>query len=248
MSAIFLTGSSLSLSLAFADGVFEGNGNIPFATDLDFLTERLWFKLNKGFGGDVVKPASFDPYIKAKIVLSSILSKSVSKVYSDMSEQYKDGKLNSENLAYLYAEIRNVPTNPDDVSNDTSYLSSDFLSDKYINDVIRSRQELEAKAIQGEEFKKKYFRETYEKKQLLLKPHKKNAFMTHFSIILLMVILLLVVIFLPLLFQSESDSLFTKLAYAWSAILTIISLVNAKKMNMYARKVAVSRYKKRKIK
>lgn len=59
VAAIFLTEKWLTRSVAFSEEVYEGKAVVPFATNIDFLTERLWFKLKKGFGQHST-PHSFD--------------------------------------------------------------------------------------------------------------------------------------------------------------------------------------------
>jgi hypothetical protein len=68
VASIFLTESWLPQRISFSDAIFEGNGSIPFATNIEFLTEKFWFKLDKGLGGKNGKPASFDPIIRARQV------------------------------------------------------------------------------------------------------------------------------------------------------------------------------------
>lgn len=48
--------------------------DIPFAKDIDFITNKFWFKLKKGFSNKSSLPKSFDVVTKAQIILSSQLN------------------------------------------------------------------------------------------------------------------------------------------------------------------------------
>lgn len=52
---LLLSGTKNTLLIAWDEGI-KPNGNVPLASNLSFLTNKLWFKLNKGFGiGDYPK-------------------------------------------------------------------------------------------------------------------------------------------------------------------------------------------------
>jgi hypothetical protein len=149
VSAIFLTESWLPQRMAFSEQIFEGNGAIPFATNIEFITEKLWFKLNKGFGGNSKKPASFDPIIRAKLTISAQISRSVSSIYRSLSEQYADGRVTQEEVAMIHHEIYTTPSRPEDISADTISITQELLTDHYIDRIIREKRILERDALYG---------------------------------------------------------------------------------------------------
>lgn len=174
VAAIFLTDSWLPQRIAFSKHVFEGNGAIPFATNLEFMTEKLWFKLNKGFGGNS-KPASFDPIIKAKITIASQISRSISNIYKSISEQYKAGKIDNDELAIIHHEIYNAPSTPDDVSIESISMSHEFLDESYIEKVIKEKSLLEKDAAKGRQAVNELRKIRHQQKQERLLPLKRVA-------------------------------------------------------------------------
>ncbi|WJG09388.1 hypothetical protein [Aliiglaciecola sp. LCG003] len=151
ISSIFLTESWLPQRMAFSSCVHDGNGAIPFATNIEFLTEKLWFKLNKGFGGKSKMPISFDPVIRAKMTISNQISKSVSSIYRDLSDKYAKGKVDKDVLARIHHEIYKAPSRPEDVSIASISMAHDFLNDSYIEKVINEKHLLEKQASDGQQ-------------------------------------------------------------------------------------------------
>ena len=149
VSAFFLTGSRLPLKLSFSPKILDKEGSIPFATNIDFLTEKLWFKLNKGFGGKGSRPSSFDSVIRAKIILSSQVRKSISSHYRELTEKYSIGEIDKDILAYMFHEMSESPRNPDDFTLDEESILSDVLNDDFIQKTIKEKSILEKSAIEG---------------------------------------------------------------------------------------------------
>ena len=46
IAAIFMTENHLTQAVAFSDGIYPGNRAVPFSTNIEYLTERLWFTVN----------------------------------------------------------------------------------------------------------------------------------------------------------------------------------------------------------
>jgi len=69
---ILLSGNIKTLKIAFESSIFE-RFKIPLATNLNFVINRFWFKLNKGFSNKDF-PSSFSVLTKSQIILSKILN------------------------------------------------------------------------------------------------------------------------------------------------------------------------------
>ncbi len=199
VAAIFLTESWLPQRIAFSDPVFEGNGAIPFATNIEFITEKLWFKLNKGFGGKSKKPASFDPIIRAKLTISSQISRSVSSIFRSLSEQYDKGLIDKDVVARIHHEIYRAPSRPDDVSVEAISMAQEFLNENYIEKVVKEKSLLEREASEGRQAIDKLKEIKYEQKQNKILPLKKIArrqycalrFLTYITLPILALVLLI---------------------------------------------------------
>lgn len=121
---ILLTGNYKTLQVAWSDEIKKNSG-VPLATTVSFLTNKFWYKLNKGFGGDNY-PKSFDIIIKAKMLLSSMLNDSVSSKYDQLQSDFRTGKLTEEQALATIVELRKQSLKPEEINeNDiTSVLNT----------------------------------------------------------------------------------------------------------------------------
>jgi hypothetical protein len=101
---ILLSDSAKLLNIAFNEKI-KPVGNIPLATNLHFLTNRFWLKLNKGFG-NADTPKSFSVITKAQIALSSHVNAKMSDRYTETQLKFKNGELNEEQAKILLADFR----------------------------------------------------------------------------------------------------------------------------------------------
>lgn len=114
---IILTANSVILKLAFTEGMYN-KGEVPKATDVDFLINRFWFKLNKGFGKGLT-PKTIDIVTRARIVLSFMASDNVSRLFDEVCDRYENGKISREEATALIASLRNYSVTPDEIDQDT---------------------------------------------------------------------------------------------------------------------------------
>lgn len=115
---ILLTGNSVTLKVAFND-LLKDIGHVPLATHLSFLTNKFWFKLNKGFGKTNL-PKSFDIISKSQMVLSKVLSDTVGDKYNQLQEQFKNGVITEEQVKSRLLDLRNQVRRPEDIKNDVA--------------------------------------------------------------------------------------------------------------------------------
>lgn len=131
---ILLTGNNTTLKV---DSSFKENGYVPYATTLDFMTNRIWRKLNKGFG-DNNYPKSFDVVTKAQIVLSSHVADSVSKDFEDLKQKLSNGSITKEVAARALVDLKIQVLKPEEINaeNTTPALLT-------ISDIERAKRELD---------------------------------------------------------------------------------------------------------
>ena len=143
---IILTANSAILKLAFTEGMYK-KGEVPKATDVDFLINRFWFKLNKGFGKGLT-PKTIDMVTRARIVLSFMASDNVSKIYDEVCDRYENGTINREEATALIASLRNYSVTPDEIDEKTISSEINELNDFDITKKIEEmkREEIERKA------------------------------------------------------------------------------------------------------
>lgn len=185
ISHILVTRNSLTIKLAFNEK-FKQNGTVPLATSLNWITNRFWFKLNKGFG-DGKFPISFDIISKAQIILSSDLNKSIGEVYDELLRKYKAGEITEEYVRAAIVELRSQVRKPEEIDfNDVSPIL-DALSENNLEVFIKEqelardefkKQSIENMRLQGDlqtsENEKKAFRIKLDQKQKEMCEIKKN--------------------------------------------------------------------------
>lgn len=112
VNCIFITGTRTILDIS--RNLARETKAVPLAVSLDFMTNKFWFILNKGFGGESI--ATFDVITKAQIVLSWRLNDSVSKAYDKLKEEYGEGNLDEDTATQTIAELRQRILRPEQIS------------------------------------------------------------------------------------------------------------------------------------
>lgn len=146
--AILVSGKNLSRNLAWHSKVMQTEGAIPFSTDLDYLTERFWFKLGKGFGGNTKSLVSFDIVARAQIILSTQVSSKVSGEFKELIRRVETGQMQTNDANFIIADLKTKTIKPEDLSADSIENLSEFLDVDSIEAGIRTRRLLEEKAAE----------------------------------------------------------------------------------------------------
>ena len=161
---IFLTGNRFALFLAHQSKVKFEADDIPFAKDIDYITNKFWFKLKKGFSDKSSLPKSFDIVTKAQIILSSQLNQSVYQEYKKIQDQVKKGTLTTEDAIKISYELREKPNKPEEILIENIDNSLEFLNnDTYFEDLFREKEK-----------KEQVFQETLRKNEELLNEIKRR--------------------------------------------------------------------------
>jgi len=212
---LYLTENGFAKYLAHADTVKFSNYDIPFAKDLDFIISKFWFKLKKGFNNKSELPKSFDVVTKAKLIISSHISSSLSKHYDRLQVEFKDGRLTEEQALELSVNLKEKSDSAEEINYQNIDTSLNFLNDE---DVIerflrektkkdelfeQTKQEKESlstelkkyqdreKLLELEEAEKKYekARKYFAKEQWKTLKKQKNSDARYYLLILLITIL-----------------------------------------------------------
>lgn len=245
IASIFLTESWLPQRMAFSSHVHDGNGAIPFATNIEFITEKLWFKLNKGFGGKSKKPISFDPIIRAKMTISNQVSKSVSNIYRDLSDKYARGEVDKDVLARIHHEIYKAPSRPEDVSIASIAMAHDFLNESYIERVINEKHLLEKQASDGQQAIAELATLKHQSALQKRAPFKAIARRQYAWLrILTYVIIPLALIYAMLSLYSPSDSALSIIFGLASFVSLVISIFRPKKIDSFYWRLSKYWYRK----
>ena len=150
---IFLTGNRAAMFYAFNTKVKFGEKDTIYATDIDFITNRFWFKLKKGFSNSDGLPKSFDVVTNAQIVISSLINRSVSKRYEELLVDLKTGNITKEQAIDLSYTLREKPSKPEDVTLDSIENNLQLIDDESFEKHLREKETLLRLVNEGNEAK-----------------------------------------------------------------------------------------------
>ncbi len=250
---IYVTGNRFALYLAHQNKVKFKDEDIPFAKDIDYITNKFWFKLKKGFSDKNTLPKSFDVVSKAQTILSSQLNQSVFQEYQKLQKQLKDGSLTKEEAMERSYELREKPNKPEEITIENIDSSLDFLTnDTYYEDLFREKEKKEIllretqqqnEALKNEierrdgiELQKKLIQKAEQKNELKLSNQNRNwnayknqqRLNSFYSVCVMLLTALPIIIGFMLRANKKlsdwMDSLGTKQYWIW-AILSIVFLV-----------------------
>ncbi len=140
-----------------------------FAVTIDKITNILWFKMGCGFGKNVY-PLNVDIALKARIVLSTTISKKAEKVYNEIKEQFRNGEITREQLAARVITLRNKPTLPEELEGDNIEENLDFSAEymsRYEEEVFKNKATLKEQKKLIKEIEEKNFEEITKKDSLI---------------------------------------------------------------------------------
>jgi len=101
------------LKIAFESSIFE-RFKIPLATNLNFIINRFWFKLNKGFSNKDF-PSSFSVLTKSQIILSKILNDNIGEKFDDLQKKYQKGEITKEDAVNRINDLRINAKKPEEI-------------------------------------------------------------------------------------------------------------------------------------
>lgn len=231
-NSILASGKNISRSLACHPQVLQMENSVPFSTDLEYLTERIWFKLGKGFGSGVKTLAAFDVVARAQLVIATQISSKVSSDYKSLISKVSSGELSTNDASYIVSDLKSRPVKPEELNADNIEIISEYLDNDSIEANVRKIRLLEGKA---EELEKKNLSlaeankkiESYEIKEHLKKISEwrseikkmKGSAKIKYKAYLLLIILAPIILILAIAFvlSSNNDSLLSLVGFALTA-------------------------------
>ena len=172
------------------------NGEVPLVSDLRFIINRFWFKLQKPLSNDS-QPKSFQLATKAKIILSSLFGDNLSFQLNRIKEQVELGQITKEDALDLVVSLREekyyLPENIDSVDSveDTLFwlnenaLERALLEKKY-------EQDKRDKILKENEHLKNENTKFHEKEKMDQTKKEKNK--TNFKRLLIVILVLFLLI------------------------------------------------------
>jgi hypothetical protein len=146
---ILLTGNTTTLKVAWNE-LLKEDGYVPLASHLNFLTNKFWFKLNKGFGKTSL-PKSFNIITKSQIILSKVLNDSVGEKFAEFQSEYKKGKLTEDQAKARIIDLRNQVRNPEELKNDVVKDVLNAITEDSLEKFIQEHSHIKSKAEKQEQ-------------------------------------------------------------------------------------------------
>lgn len=174
---ILLTGNSKTIKVAWHN-MIKPEGVVPLATTLYWITNKFWFKLNKGFGHSSI-PKSFDVITKAQIILSSILNESVGEKYDELQSQFKNKNITEEQAAARIVNLKNQARKPEDITTEDISSILDVISEDSLEKFIKEQEHFKNKADKQAKDNIILKKNLIQKKERLEKYENDKAALTH---------------------------------------------------------------------
>ncbi len=140
---VLLTENSNIVKIAWHK-LLKGKEDIPLAIHIGFLTNKLWFKLNKGFGNNSL-PQSLSIIAKAQIVLSKILKDNVSNDFNILQDKFKKGELTEKQVGNTILNLRKQIRKPEEISTKTLNEVLSVITEDQLNKLAEEQDLLKIK-------------------------------------------------------------------------------------------------------
>lgn len=174
---ILLSGNFKTIQIAWNENV-KTYGQVPLATTLNFLTNKFWFKLNKGFGQGKF-PLTFDVITKAQIVLSNQINESVGKKFDELQTKFKSGAIDEDQVKASIIELRKQSKKPEDVEIDNIETILDGISEESIEVFLKEQEHFKKQAAEqskeNENLKNSLIQKEKETKSYIEEQNKINS-------------------------------------------------------------------------
>jgi hypothetical protein len=171
---IILTGNGYIHYLAHNNLIKKTEKDIPFATDIDYITNKFWFKLKKGFGKSEDLPKSFDIITKAQIILSAQLNNTVQEKFTALNEKFKTGEISKQEAISLNYTLRENILKPEEISEISLEKSLVFINEFTIEEHIREKEFFKQKVKDGEKATAELKRRDLKLRTDKVRPIKRN--------------------------------------------------------------------------
>ncbi len=248
---ITLTGKVASLVISKDLEVKHQSSDIPFVTDIEFLTNRIWFKLNKGFSKESKLPASLDVLIKAQIIISSQISRTIDNKYDKLTKEFSENKLSREDAQSYYFNLRERAKKPEEITLNNLEESIEFIFENDLDKHLREKSLLHEKIIAGEsaqkELRKIRFNEIKTKKDRWKGNIKFVGFLTYLTLIVMGLMIPYFIYLWITQYKTESDTnlsiystiifLIIELLALWKFIIPLNKMIKKKLSKWYVSRI-----------
>lgn len=229
---IFLSGKTASMRLSKDLEIKNEAKDIPFSTDIYFITNRLWFKLNKGLSKNGKLPSTLDIVTKAQVVLSSQINKSVDKNFQGLKNDIKSGNLTKEQAQDYYHNLREKAKKPEEINVQNVQDSIEIIFDDSYEAYLREKSVTQIKLEEGDAAKQELKRMKLEKQIAKKRPLKRKYKVIYGILATLFFIVIIAYLSGSILLISkcinQSDTLFSKISGFFTIIPVLLGIIKIK--------------------
>ena len=246
---IILTGKAASMVLSMDLEIKNQSKDIPFVTNIYFVTNRLWFKMNKGLSKSKHNITSLDTIAKARIVLSAQVDKSIEKKYESLQIQLKDGKLSKATAENYYKELREMSKRPEEISSENIGESLNVIFDDDIEKYLREQSSLRTEVMEGR-IAKEQLKNIAWKEVVKNKNRKKTIVRRLYSLSLVLILLIACIIPVNIILfinfiKTSNDTLLSIFGLILTIGIEILGLLKYRnKIILWLKKISSSYYLK----
>lgn len=253
---IMMTGDRVTRSMSFDNDLKVSNGDFSFATDVYYVTQRLWFKLNKGLGFNATLPSTLNVVNKARVIISSQINSSVRQRYNTIEKEIGTGARTADELKEYYLRLRANTFSPENITADSLEDHIDFIyDDNDLENYMRNRsaeksalKERSEKVLKLEEETKIKNKENENIKATLILNSENDAKRIHRVYRTVAKLLIgMIVVFIAIIgyvLKQETDSTLSIIAFVISGVSLLISLGSWKTINSKLETKAFKNHKK----
>lgn len=143
----FVTGTRAMLNIAKHSDILRPE-SVPLATNVEYLTERIWSKTNASFGSN--KPNTVNAVIIAKLILSNRVHVSINEKYEELQKEYKENHLSEDDANEILANLKETRNSLNKINNESAEQIVEFL-DSPIDAIIEKKNAILAQVQEKEE-------------------------------------------------------------------------------------------------
>ncbi|PJZ65336.1 hypothetical protein CH371_13135 [Leptospira wolffii] len=239
MRYIFLTANHFALAMAFNDSIRTSQRMVTFATNIEYITNRFWFKLKKGFGGTHQTPKIFNIIANSQMLLASQIKISIADEFTSLADKYEKGEITKEHAIALNIDLRDYNKSPEEIKGDNvenilAFLNKDE-SERYYKDKLywKNRAEIGDRSIkklwQIKKNKIKYLRKQEKRIYRLL------LSASYCLMALLIALPFLLTYSLLMILKSESDTPIALISFLITSLSILYPLIKFKSITKRVR-------------
>jgi len=251
---IILTGDRTTRLMSSDIDVKVEDLDFSFATDIYYVTQKLWYRLNRGLGFTSKLPATLDIVNKAQIIITSQININVRQRYEKLLGEIKSGIRNEEEVKDYYLRLRNNTFRPEDINKENILEQVEFIYRKNdLEDYLRNESAKNSKLEQRQEKidKLKHTAELQEGKIKKLKQQninkakeqgrqKMNLYI--FSLYCCQLVLIIILFLIGFQIREEKDTFISTLAFIILLVTSVLPFVQNKNIKRYFKVKAYREY------